>query len=455
MGRRSRNPRMAATFLLPGAAARTVAALLFAAPPARAGEPVDAPALPEVLTLDAALTHAWRHHPAVTEARERAAGSRGIRAQAGLWPRPELDLGVFRKPAEDESEVALSQTIELGGKRAARAGASDAAIATAAAGVAEAWSEVRAGVGEAFAQLDYLRAAADLRGRLAAAEREMADLAASLRAAGKLSEAAELGFRQAAAAAGATAEGAAAEAADAERRVFTAIGVMPPPSPVRIECGPAFALLDGAEFDALLCMALTNNPALNTARAAAAAARAEERLERARRWMDLRVAGAARQIEARRPDGTSGAGLGGQVGVDLPLWDRNQGNVTAARHAARAAEATARSAEVETAAAVSRLLAAHRGNRALAEAYDREIVPLALRRDELAAGAAEAGRASAIERLDARRGLLAATLEQARAVLMARLSAIQLERLLQANPPPGIRERGAAPERGGRDAAGP
>ena len=388
--------------------------------------------LPSPLTVDGALEFAWRNHPAVEQARYSLEARHGRRVQAGLWPRPELVLATLDKPAETEAGISIMQTIEMGGKRGARIAGAEAAILLADAELMAAWSDVRAGILEAFSGLRYARRAADHQRDLASADRELVAFAESMVFAGKLPAHELLQFKQTAAASEASSESRSAMEADARRRAYTAIGSTPPARDEHpIECSASIGLgMD--HFDALLSSALTNSPALRTARAATAVARAEESLARASRWLDLRVGGVAKQVEPRVEGRPAGPAFGGQLAMDLPLWDRNQGNVAASKSQAKSAAAGEEAAVLVTTAEVSRLLASYAGSKALAAAYSERIVPLAQERHELVRSAFEAGKESKMALLKSRRSLLSEHIEQARADFLLAVSAIQLERVTTA-----------------------
>jgi len=129
-----------------------------------------------------------------------------------------------------------------------------------------------------------------------------------------------------------------------------------------------------------------------------------------------------------QPDFTSGAGVG--VGLSLPLFSRNQGEIAQSiaavsqLHARR--EATMRELENSVFGLTARITAQRRRT----ETYDRELVPTASSLESLAEESYRAGRTSVLGVLDAQRNLRDLRREALQAALDLQLTIADLEEQL-------------------------
>jgi cobalt-zinc-cadmium efflux system outer membrane protein len=129
-----------------------------------------------------------------------------------------------------------------------------------------------------------------------------------------------------------------------------------------------------------------------------------------------------------QPDFTSGAGVG--VGLSLPLFSRNQGEIAQSiaavsqLHARR--EATMRELENSVFGLTARISAQRRRT----ETYDRELVPTASSLESLAEESYRAGRTSVLGVLDAQRNLRDLRREALQAALDLQLTIADLEEQL-------------------------
>jgi len=401
-----------------------------------------------VLSFDDALARAATSGPValVAESEREMAAARARQARA--WENPSLSVEVEnvlgRGPYRDfdaaETTVSLSQPLPLGGGRSGLLRAAQADVAAAEAGAALAAIELRRDLAIAYAEA----VAAD---RRAAIGRERAALGAQTREAVDRRHAAGLESdlqraRVEVETAGMQAEARrAAAAALAHRRALAAHW--------REET--VTAALDDAWFDAAprLPPGTVSHGAVSQGSAAPGHPQrrlAQSRLDQARAALDAargaRYGGVEATVGARRFADAPGADRAWVLGLamPLPLWDRNESGIVAARAAVSAAE---RDAE-----RVSRALAAER-EAALAEldaatlevdALTASGVPAATSAARLAAQGYEAGRLSLMERLDAERALV-----QSRADLVtARLRLRQAEARLGAVI--GEADRSGAPQ---------
>jgi cobalt-zinc-cadmium efflux system outer membrane protein len=87
------------------------------------------PAAPDPLTLDAALTLARQHAPAVRAAEARATAEAGAAAASGRWRNPTLDLSIENLGPQDldhDAFVWFTQPLDIGARRSTRIAAAQA-----------------------------------------------------------------------------------------------------------------------------------------------------------------------------------------------------------------------------------------------------------------------------------------------------------------------------------------
>ncbi len=116
-----------------GVALRVICALLIVTIPARAAERARA------LTLPQALQRALAANPRLTAAERDIGIAGGLRIQAGVLPNPDVQFeldnalgsGPYKGLRSAETNLQLSQLVELGGKREARVAAGEAGIGAA------------------------------------------------------------------------------------------------------------------------------------------------------------------------------------------------------------------------------------------------------------------------------------------------------------------------------------
>ncbi len=347
--------------------------------------------------------------PAAAEAGALLDAAEARLRQAGVRPNPELSVEIenalgtrpFDGVSAAETTVALSQDLELFGRRRARVDVARAERGVAAARQQAARVELPARIALAYAEAE----AADRRAELA---REALDLAlADARSALALVEAGrEPLLRGIQGEAEAGAARAAYDEARAERDAafarLTAVSVSPAP----ITSIPV-SLIDRTP-PPRSTMATATSAGVLTLEAERAAAERRIRVEQLRGRPNVRASAGVRRFEAE-----NAFALVGGVSVQLPLFDQNRGNVAAAAAELRAVEArllAARlDAEAEQAAARSRLAAS------------------ASRVSASDAGAAAAAEAYRLTRIGFEEGRLSALeLRSARgAVVQARTAAIQ------------------------------
>lgn len=416
--------------------AAMAAALLFAwcwsahAQPAPADAPFDTSLdLPTAVRLALA-------QPGLQAAALEVAASEAAAGQAGSLPNPELGwLREGRDAGARTTTVQLSQPIELGGKRRARVALARGEVALARSELAARRREVRADVIAAWhavlAGQEQQRQAQALNGLA----RRSVEVAARRVAAGKVSPIDETRARLAAVDAATELARADAELAVARTRLGALVGrpaaalVLAPQHDETLHEAPHEGLPAVPPLEALL--ARSGEPGtVGRARSQLAAQEAQAGVERAARIPDLTLTvGSQRDDQVGRRQAVFG------VSVPLPLFNRNQGRLTAAlRRTDKAREelAAARvAADAALAEARTRYDAAHNE----ASLLGRDVIPQARSAYDLTLTGFEAGKFAFLDVLDAQRTWYQAQSRHAAATLAAWRAWADIERLAGAAEP--------------------
>ncbi|MBO9709907.1 MAG: TolC family protein [Caulobacter sp.] len=386
----------------------------------------------EPLTPAAATARAQARSPLVTAAQAAVDAAEARARQAGFRPNPEAGLqtenfagsGPYADFASAETTASVSQRLELGGKRRTRAAAAQAEAEAARVGFAVARAdlvqEVAVRYAEALAAQERLALARDTAERAASLSRVAAALVDSGR------EPPLRGLRAEAASQEAQAAVVAAEAeVAAARRALAALWE-----------GAAGG--DGGETLDLVAAETPSPPAAATidpglsldvrlARAGREAAQAAVDRERAAARPDLTI-----QAGVRRFEQTGDTALVVGFTAPIPIANRNQGAVAAARADVVAAEARERLALARSVRAIRDGEAALRAADARLQALEVRIAPQALTAVDLARRGFEAGKFSLLDVLDAqgalsaaRTDLIAARLQRAKALAALERAAAQ------------------------------
>ncbi len=380
----------------------------------------------EPFTLAAATARAQAQSPLIVAAQAVVRAAEGRARQAGLIPNPEAGLqtenvagsGQYGDFDAAETTATISQRLELGGKRRTRAAAAAAEVDAARIGFviakADLTQEVAVRYAEALAAQDRLALARETAERAEGLSKVAATLVEAGREPPLRAMRAEAASREAAAAV----VSAEAEAAAARRGLVTLWG----------EADGAVALvanIEGPSAPESVDPAETLDVRL--ARAERETARAVIDRERAAGRPDVTV-----QAGVRRFEQTGDSALIVGFTAPIPISDRNQGTVAAARADATAAEARERLALARSVRAVRDGEASLRAANARLAALDGKIAPQALMAVDLARRGFEAGKFSLLDVLDAqgalttvRTDLIAARLERAKALAALARAAAQ------------------------------
>ncbi|TPG42582.1 TolC family protein [Sphingomonas koreensis] len=349
--------------------------------------------LPRQLTLDQALAEAEARSPNLAAARAEVGAALGRVRQAGFHTNPEFTVelenfagsGVLSGFRTTEVTASINQRLDLAGHRRARVSASEARLFAAQLQLsiarADLIRQVRTRFAEGVATRDLLTVAQDNVTR----SQELARVAKELVDAGR--EPPLRGLRARATLARTTAAFRSAEADERNTRNGLAallgsdvperlVGDAPVPIPATID---ANATLDVA-----------------LAKAQAAIARADVAQARADGRVDPSVGVGVRHLRE-----TGDVGLVASVSMPLPVFDRNQGNIAAARSDVAGAEARVTAATNEATATIANARASLAAAEARLGALEQSGLAEAREALRLAELSYRAGKVSLIELLDA------------------------------------------------------
>jgi len=388
------------------------------------GAPLRAAAAP--VTLAAALERAQAQSPLITAAQAALAAEQGRARQAGFAPNPEASLqseniggsGPYDGFSSAETTLAIGQKLELGGKRRTRAAAARAQVEAAELRLIITRADLAQEVRTRYAEALYADARVTLTIEAADRAQSLASIAATLVDAGREPPLRGLRARTASDEAATAVLTAQAEAA-AARRALTTLWSDPEPTIELVE--PALQDQPSATVDP------TATLDVRLADAEREVADATIDRERAAGKPDLTI-----QAGVRRFEQTGDQALIVGFTAPIPIRDRNQGNVAAARADATAAEARQRLALARAVRAVRDAQAALAAANARLQVLQARTVPQAEEAVRLSRDGFQAGKFSLLDVLDAegalsasRNDLIAARLERAKALAALERAAAQ------------------------------
>lgn len=375
-------------------------------------EPPRSGPLPEQLTLSQALDEASARSPAVVAAERDVAAAEARLRQAGYRNNPELSVevenfagtGALKGLRATEITAALNQRLDLGGRRPARVRTALAELEVQRIRLAIARADLAQSVREQFARAIAARDTLEQADETVERARDLARVTGILVEAGRDPPLRAIRARSALAQAQAEREAALASELSARSSLAALFGVSIPVSSVR-----------GSTLD-LKPQQVTPENSLEV-RLAEAERRAAE-------------AGVAQQRAEGRIDPAVGAGIrhvgetgdfGWVAGLSMPLrvFDRNRGNVEAARANLLAAEARRASVQANTRARARNALGAVEAAERRVAALANSALPEAREGLRLTQRAYEEGRSTLLELIDAQNAYTQAqrTLTEARLAL--------------------------------------
>lgn len=375
------------------------------------------------LTLAEAIDRAMASSPALAAGQRELAARQGARTQAGLLPNPKLSfLAEDTRSATRTTTVQIDQRIELGGKRGARMAVADGDVDAAAADLASQRLAVRADVTGAYFAVLAAQERFALADELVALAGRALQAASRRVAAGKSAPLEESRATIAEAAARMERNVAFSDLA-VQRRRLAATWAGSDDTFTRI-AGDTKMDVPSTPWPRLLAR-LDQAPRLLGARHELARSESAVALERARRTPDLTVSvGRIRSEEIGRNQNLIG------VAIDIPLFDRNQGNIIeATQRAGKAADQMAllrANLQTDLYEAHQQLEAARRNAQTLAA----DVVPAALSAFRAAVTGFELGKFSFLDVLDAQRTLSQARSSHIETLTEINRAAIRIERVL-------------------------
>ena len=351
--------------------------------------------LPSDLTLVQLLEEAAARSPAVIAAERDVAAAEARARQAGYRNNPELSVevenfagtGALKGLRSTEVTAALNQRLDLGGRRVARVAVARADLAVQQLRLAIARAELAQSVRQQFAQ------AVATRERLVQAQdnvewaQELARVAGVLVDAGRDPPLRAVRARSALAQAQAAQAAAEAEESAARSSLAALLGVSTPVASVK-----------GSSIDLTSrTIAPETSLAVRLAEAESAAAEASLRQQLAERRIDPAIGAGIRHVRE-----TGDFGFVAGFSMPLQVFDRNQGNIGAARAAVASAQARRAGALATTTAAARNAIGNVEAARRRVKALEGSAIPEAREGLRLAQRSYEEGRASLLELLDAR-----------------------------------------------------
>lgn len=399
---------------------------LFAPLPGRAADTVPALASTSernvTLTFDAALRLADGVNPELAVANRQIEIAAGTELQARARPNPDLSFtGDWLGQPQRESTLALSQEIELGGKRKARMNYATLGREVATAAAAAERANLRATVRQTF----FTALAAQEQTRLSAASVALATRAAN--AAGRQIKAGRLApvalSRAQIAVSNAELDLIEAETqlATARKRLYALWGETDDLAPLVGVLESLPTLPEQAE----LFQAVEQAPQMLQARRDIERGEAGIGVERSRRIGNLTIGGGARRLAE---DGSNAAVV--TLSMPLPIFDRNRGNLAAAIATRDQALDRERALRTRLQRDIGEAYAQYRGRRLAVAAIHDNILPAAQLALDATSKAFELGRFGIIDVLDAQKILFTARTQYARALADAHSAYADIERAL-------------------------
>ena len=378
--------------------------------------------VPTNLTLPQALAEAEASSPVIQAALARASAAQARVRQAGYRANPELSVevenfagtGDYSGARGLETTVAVNQRLDVGGRRRARVSVARAELAAEELRLAIARADLGRQVREQFARAVTARDKLRITEENATRATELARIAGQLVEAGREPPLRAIRARSAAAQAQAELEGARADEIASRRTLGALFGSTTPPESVT-----------GSVID-LEPRPIDPEQSLDVRLAdlELAVAEAEVGQQVAQRSLDPAVGVGVRQFR-----GSGDIALVGGVSMPIPVFDRNQGNIAAAR--ANVTDFQARRANVLATVTVRarNAIAAVESAEARVRALEGAAVPEAFEALRLTQLSYREGRAALLELLDAQNAYRSAELALIDARLALALATAELGRV--------------------------
>lgn len=384
--------------------------------------PVRSGPLPSSLTLSEALDEAAARSPAIVAAEAEVAAADARIRQSGYRTNPEISLelenfagtGELRGIRSLETTLAVNQRLDLGGRRSARVNSARANLAVQRIRLAIARADLSQLVREQFARSISAREKLLQATETVQRARELARVTRILVEAGRDPPLRSLRANTALAQAEAEREVAEAEELAARSLLAAAFGVS---TPVAVVSG---SMLDLTPQQ----IAPVGSLEVRLADAERLAAEASVREQLAERAFDPAVGVGVRHV---RPTGDIGLVAG--LSMPLRVFDRNQGNIAAARSALAASEARRAAALATTTARGRNAIANVEAAQRRVQALENAAVPEATEALRLVELSYREGRATLLEVIDVQNAYTASRSALTEARLALALATAELGRI--------------------------
>ena len=372
-----------------------------------------APLLQGVISRDRAIQYALSYSPRLQSQRAELRALQAETIQAGLRPNPEFGLevenfagsGGSRGFNSAEITAALSQKLELGGKRSKRSLVASLKAEALKAEIASDEIMVKIVADRAFTNLLEARQVRELSERNVARAEENLDTLNTLLEAGK-SSSIDVGKAKLAVS---KAKELLAESRSAESNAASDLSQTWGGGAANVTAaGSLTAPVGNASSNPEA--AIANHPAIRAAALRFARAQATYELEKAKRISDIEIGGGVREFR----DTDEVAAVVG-FSIPLPLFDRNQGNIQAAKERVDRASAAGRATESKLRSEFAKFSADLLTARSRTNEFDSRTITAARKALDDTREAYSAGKASLLEVLDARETLFEVERGQARA----------------------------------------
>lgn len=346
------------------------------------------------LTLEQALAEAESRSPDLEAATAAVEAARGRLRQAGFRTNPELSIevedfagtGPYSGFDGTETTVSVNQRLDFSGRRTARVGVGRAELEAAMLRLAIARADLKLAVRQQFATAVAARDRLRLARETLARAQELARIAGELVEAGREPPLRALRASSAAAQADAEVRAAEAEEMAARQTLAALLGADTPPAEVigsgDLEPGPTVTAEQTLDVRLADVERLVSEAALQR--------------ERTLGRLDPAVG-----IGVRRIEETGDQALMATFSVPLPVFDRNQGNITAAGAEVRGAAARRAGVLARARAQIGSAAASFAAAQARVTALEANAMPQAQEALRLAQLSYQAGRVSLLELLDA------------------------------------------------------
>jgi cobalt-zinc-cadmium efflux system outer membrane protein len=405
------------------------------APDAPLDEPAASFAALDALSVDDAVRIAIANTPSLRRAGYQVDVAAGRVIQAGLYPNPQFEFFAESLGAEagkggkgGETNYLLSQELVLGGKLdRARDVAQADELAAKAAFVAEEFA-VASRVTKSYFAAVAAQERLESRRQLIDLSQQLLDAANAQVDAGAATEPDRLRAEVVQAQAEIDLESARLDAHAALRSLASAIGIN---GTVEIPLTDTpRSLPHFPSQEAVVGAALAANSRVSLARIAIERARSVHELAKAEAVPNLVASAGPRYSD---PESETTLDLG--VGMEIPLFDRNQGNIRAAMADRLSSAAQLREVQLQLIAEVSEAWAAYESARIATTRYQQTLLPKAQQTLDLTRQAYERGNADYLRLLDAQQVVIESRISYVDALYRLQAAAALLRELAQTDAP--------------------